>query len=631
VDRRAFLALLAGAALPGCTPRALPPGALLGPDAALGHRLRAGGFPRPAESARTRVVIVGGGVSGLSAAWALQRAGVDDFLLLEAEPETGGNARAGASAVTSDPWGAHYLPLPTREATDLVAMLRDLGVVTGVARDGAPVYDERYLSAPPRERLFYLGAWQGGHEPRADRATRAEFERFAVCADALKRARGRDGRPAFATPSALSSRDPRWRALDRLGFAYWLAAEGFRDPRLLWYLDYACRDDFGSRLAGTSAWAGLHYFAGRVPFGDYPHDPVLTWPEGNAFLTRALAARAGARIVPDQLAYKIVARAGAVEVHAFDGHASRVYRAAQAILAVPQYVATRLLPGYPAVAADYAPWLVANLHVAELPGGEGAGPCWDNVLYDSPGVGYVIATHQRLAQSVGASVLTYYWPLILAAHRGAGGRGARPAARAPARALGGGDPRRPAPRPPAPRRGRHRPRRLALGPRHDPPAPRPDHRRRARARPRAPRARAPRPHRPRRHVAVRGGALLRRARRARGGGGARLKALERDAEGAETRRTQRKPDMGFTQYTLRPPRLCAVQGRTNAAGEGRAGAAVLRVPFQSVKHGRDGLAPSARGDSSFGNGRLAAMDHLPMGALPPSPKALRLGIRRLDC
>ena len=38
-------------------------------------------------------------------------------------------------------------------------------------------------------------------------------------------------------------------------------------------------------------------------------------------------------------------------------------------------------------------------------------PAWDNVLYDSPGLGYVVATHQQMRLHPDATVLTYYHAL----------------------------------------------------------------------------------------------------------------------------------------------------------------------------------------------------------------------------
>ena len=52
---------------------------------------------------------------------------------------------------------------------------------------------------------------------------------------------------------------------------------------------------------------------------------------------------------------------------------------------------------------------MANLSVAVPPArGAGAPLAWDNVLYDSPGLGYVVSTHQQMRLHPQAMVLTYY-------------------------------------------------------------------------------------------------------------------------------------------------------------------------------------------------------------------------------
>jgi hypothetical protein len=55
--------------------------------------------------------------------------------------------------------------------------------------------------------------------------------------------------------------------------------------------------------------------------------------------------------------------------------------------------------------------MVANLTLSARPAGRGFPPAWDNVLYESPSLGYVTATHQKLLDH-GPTVLTYYYPLI---------------------------------------------------------------------------------------------------------------------------------------------------------------------------------------------------------------------------
>jgi hypothetical protein len=59
---------------------------------------------------------------------------------------------------------------------------------------------------------------------------------------------------------------------------------------------------------------------------------------------------------------------------------------------------------------EYGAWLVANLFLKDRPTGRGFPLAWDNVLYDSPSLGYVVATHQR-GLDRGPTIFTYYHPL----------------------------------------------------------------------------------------------------------------------------------------------------------------------------------------------------------------------------
>ena len=86
------------------------------------------------------------------------------------------------------------------------------------------------------------------------------------------------------------------------------------------------------------------------------------------------------------------------------------------IAAMPRFIANRVVRGLHErdrrVADEfrYGAWMVANLHVRERPTSRGMGPCWANVIHDSPSLGNILATHQR-GREVGPSVLTHYWPL----------------------------------------------------------------------------------------------------------------------------------------------------------------------------------------------------------------------------
>src|SRR5262249_48887594 len=89
-------------------------GSFAGASYKVGHLLRGGEIPRVSDVRRVGVVIVGAGVAGLSAGWRFAREGFEDFEILELEPEAGGNARSGENHVSAYPWGAHYVPVPTK-------------------------------------------------------------------------------------------------------------------------------------------------------------------------------------------------------------------------------------------------------------------------------------------------------------------------------------------------------------------------------------------------------------------------------------------------------------------------------------------------------------------------------------
>ncbi len=92
------------------------------------------------------------------------------------------------------------------------------------------------------------------------------------------------------------------------------------------------------------------------------------------------------------------------------------YEARQLVWAAPLFVLPRVWAAMPgelraaaALAGDYAPWLTANLHLAGWPEERyGALRSWDNVFYDSPGLGYVTATHQLIRRHLPGTVFTYY-------------------------------------------------------------------------------------------------------------------------------------------------------------------------------------------------------------------------------
>ncbi len=429
LNRRHFLT---AAALPllSCQPQepnAHITGGFTGINYARGHMLQApkgasasAPWPSPAVTRSTDVLIAGGGVAGLAAARALRLKGIEDFALLELEDEAGGNSRGGQVGGVTCPLGAHYLPLPSDDAPEVQDLLEELGLRQRVS--GRWMYDERHLCHSPQERLFFQGAWQDGLLPEQGVAasTLLQYQKFAaLVAQARQQSR-------WTIPVSKQALAPVDKALTAITFEVYLNQQGFADSHLRWYLDYCCRDDYGAGTATVSAWAGMHYFASRHGFSapgmqSAEREALLTWPEGNAWLTRRLTAPLASRLHTGRVVLRIANVKHGVEVDAFNTATQLVERwqARRAIVALPIFVAARVLQNPPEwlhQAADrtvYAPWLVANIHLqTPLQDRPGAPPSWDNVIYGdtlrTPGLGYVDAKHQSLQSVPGATVLSYY-------------------------------------------------------------------------------------------------------------------------------------------------------------------------------------------------------------------------------
>ena len=422
LSRRDLLRGLACVGLTACARgrRRGPTGSIVGGAVARGHRVRDGFRPAARSWQDVTVAVLGAGVAGLSTAWALDRAGLTDFVVLELEDTAGGTARSGTGPLTPYPWGAHYVPVPPPENRALVALLEEAGAVTGHDARGRPVWAEDVLVRDPQERVFFRGQWYEGLYPRAG-ATARDLQELRAFEEEMRRwslRRDGQGRRAFDLPRARGSDHADVRALDRMSMAAYMDAHDWRSPRLRWLVEYGCRDDFGATLAQTSAWAGVHYFAARLDEGGQPAD-FLTWPEGNGRLVAQMARRAGPRLRTAALVTDVLPHDGGVDVVWHDERHERTYglHARHAVFALPRFLAAHVVAPWraspPAHLREtvYGSWMVANLTLRDRPSSRGFPLAWDNVLYDSASLGYVVATHQT-GRDFGPTVLTYYMPLV---------------------------------------------------------------------------------------------------------------------------------------------------------------------------------------------------------------------------
>jgi phytoene dehydrogenase-like protein len=463
ISRSAFLKAMAGCGVLAVSGKLLfdsqhptrqIPCRMLGPSRALGHKLRDRKLPMPEKEVQGRevqgkeiqdkniqgkeiqeedipsrnvaVCIVGGGMAGLSAGWWLKNHGLNDFTLLELEPNVGGNSASGKNQFSAYPWGAHYVPVANDESEYVRALFKEFGIIKGFDGNGAPIYDELFLCHDPQERLLKDGSFQEGLVPKRglQKNEQHEMARFFALMHDFKTSTGSDGKPAFAIPLDLSSQDPKFTALDKISMHDWLKKNDFHTRPLLWYVNYCCRDDYGSVLKNVSAWAGVHYFAGRRgTAANAEPNSVVTWPEGNGFIVNKLRAYLEGHIETNAAVTKIVQKDGHVITTFWQPETNKYasIRSECVVFAAPRFISKYIIAGADRreqtqhaethQSLSYAPWMVANVSLKQLPEARGLAAAWDNVSYYSDSLGYVVATHQEINTRKLPTVITYYYPL----------------------------------------------------------------------------------------------------------------------------------------------------------------------------------------------------------------------------
>jgi glycine/D-amino acid oxidase-like deaminating enzyme len=388
--RRRFLS----AGLVGLTAKAERPirGSFVFESQITGHKLRDQKMvAQPSETRDVPVVIVGGGIAGLSAAWWLERKGLRDFVLLELESQPGGNARWSENEVAAYPWAAHYLPVPNAGAKNV----RELCAELGLLENGK--WNERWLCHSPQERLYLHGRWQPGLEPELG-ATRRDHEQYRRFEEKIAEFRATK---QFTLPMQDGAKAS---ALDRMSMREWMRKEGLDAPYLDWYVDYSCRDDYGASAGTTSAWAGIHYFAARENEDEGP----FVWPEGNGWIVRQLLKRLGRYVETDSPVARVAKEGTKLRVLT----PRMAYRAEAVIFAAPTFLARLIVEDAPkAEGFTYSPWITANLTLDRWPKEDGIPPAWDNVIYGSKSLGYVVATHQNTGRVQERTVWTWYYAL----------------------------------------------------------------------------------------------------------------------------------------------------------------------------------------------------------------------------
>ncbi len=424
------------------------PGSIIGEDMSLGHRLRDGIFRQRLKNHHFNpigpsysCIIVGGGCSGLAAGWRLYQAGLKDFLVIEKNSQLGGTSQSGYGNNTDFSWGAHYIETPPAEANFLYPLYEDLNIITGYDSNQRPIINQDFVVRDPEVQL-YMGkqladakSWIPHRYPYllADDHDLASFEKFNRLMYQLNHTLGEDGKKPFTLPIQASSTDSIFRQLDQITMKAYLRDQGFQSELLDWYIDMQCRDNFGTCYHEISAWAALDYFATNfIQFGK--KDPnirpieVISWPEGNQYLVKGMSRNfIKANIKKNALVVDVRNEKNSVLVTYYNILEEKFYthRSQSVIFALAKFLLPKIVQENAKKTEkylkkfEYAPWLVANLHVKQPPAGKPIS--WDNIYYreltskENWSLGYILPNYQNrqlCEQDMSPGVITVYVPLL---------------------------------------------------------------------------------------------------------------------------------------------------------------------------------------------------------------------------
>ncbi len=304
-----------------------------GEDNRICHQVRDGKiFTRPRASARHDVVIVGGGVSGLTAAYRLQHR---DFLLLEKEPHWGGNAYAIEYEGSTYATGSAFLA----KDENAYHFSKEIGLEPlAVNSPDASIIRGELVPDTWGEGLNQLPY------PLPVRESFKKFKKEMLAIDVDKRSRELDNRP----------------------FSNFM--KGHPEEIKQWWDNYG-PSNWGATSEETAA--GLAVLALQEMVEESHTDDRYTWPGGLGAITKKLAdilqPKYGDRMQTGATTVAVVSEKEEVQVTYVRGGELKTVAAKAVIMATPKFITRRIVDGLPDKQSEamhqirYIPYPVVNL------------------------------------------------------------------------------------------------------------------------------------------------------------------------------------------------------------------------------------------------------------------------------
>jgi protoporphyrinogen oxidase len=304
-----------------------------GEDNKICHQVRDGKvFSRPPASGRHDIVIVGGGVSGLTAAYLVRHR---DFLLLEKEPHWGGNAYLMEYQGNAYATGSAFLD----KSESAYSFAREIGLepLPVNSWDGSVIKGE-----------FVPDTWGEGLDKLPyPPAVREGFKKFK---------------------KEILAIDVRRRARELFGLPFSDFMKGYPEEVRQWWDAYG-PSNWGATSEESAAKIGISALQSMA--GEKRNDDRYSWPGGLGAITKKLAEillpKFAGHMHTGATTVAVVPNKNEVQVTYMQGTELKTVAAKAVIMATPKFITRRIVDGLPEKQSEamhqirYIPYPVVNL------------------------------------------------------------------------------------------------------------------------------------------------------------------------------------------------------------------------------------------------------------------------------